>query len=313
MSSSPSTPTGRRKPHCSQCGSPMLGHKRGKCTTPSSASPSISAKPDQGDVTLATEALAGLRILSDNVATDQTPKKSATPKRRVLQELRVQTRNVNQEQTSTPKNDTTRRRASAPLEKAETLASLSPDDKALLEALNMPGVMKDDYVVVDEEERKAGVHRWLQSVPCSASGTPSKEVFDAATNPDAEIDIHSVISTAKPGRSSSSVEDRAAFLDMLVEKSKAPVASVFTVDLSDIRELEESAKKLKFHARVIVPKYSDGTTGEGWLVIGRDEKSVKSVFDQVEKDVKSSDGSFRVALKSGAVGAATAWLCLAYS
>jgi len=74
-----------------------------------------------------------------------------------------------------------------------------------------------------------------------------------------------------------------------------------------------NAKRLEFYARVIAPKYSDGTTGIGWLVIGSDKSSVEDVFREVESDVKNNIDHVLTQAYGGAIGAIVAWTCLAYS
>ena len=109
-----------------------------------------------------------------------------------------------------------------------------------------------------------------------------------------------------------SVEEREMFLKDLEGKSKHAVTKVFTISMTGIQGIEENAKHLKLHARIIAPKYVNGVTGDGWLVIGQDEAHVENIYSKICKEVKKS-GTLNASIKGGAVGAIAAWLCLAYS
>ncbi|KAH8118421.1 hypothetical protein DFH11DRAFT_1698129 [Phellopilus nigrolimitatus] len=289
----PQTPTQRKKPHCSKCGMPMLGHRRGQCTPTELAV--VVSNDEPSDLS------AQLKSLCIDNVYDSEEEKEEDKQRR-----------------------TKRRSSVVPPKAAETLVSLASGDKAALEVLGQPGMMTNTVVEVDEKATRANIERWLENVPRSVSPsrrshkrlsrppvTPSsaQSVFDLLLEAPSNKETsrkRSSARTAKPLGRTSSVAERDDFFASLSEKSKKPIASVFTVDMSDIRELEENAKRLKFHARVIAPKYADGTTGDGWLVIGKDSSSVEELFREVEKDVKGSKRSVSTAVGGGAVCAIAA-------
>ncbi|KAL5527471.1 hypothetical protein ACEPAG_6262 [Sanghuangporus baumii] len=306
----PQTPTGRKRPCCTKCGNLMLGHKRGQCSaasTPTRVKMEDFDEPVPGHVT---EQLASLNINQDKSSGEWTP------------------------EAERPVKLDGRRRSSMhaqKLPKAETLVSLNSDAKAVLETLGKPGMMSKD-VVVDESAARAKIENWLDAVPASdtpkrsrqkySTGPPIKPIyeFDAMLdlplkdNESAKKRTRTIARPAKRLGRTSSAADREEFFEQLAQKSKKPVASVFTIEMTDIPELEEKAKHLRFHARVIAPRYADGSTGEGWLVVGKDEESVKEVFAQVEKDVKSGfQRGYMGRLGDFAAGAVMTWTILAYS
>lgn len=258
----------------------------------------------------------------DQCFTQTTPRAETMDKSddlaRVLKNLHIQSGN---EETRTPTKATPKKQTPAAPARTETLLSLSSDDKAELDGLSKAGMMKDESVDDDIGTIKADIQRWLETGPLSPSRL-SNRFKQSSVSPRDSADSNpslttsrygSVASTAKPLGRTSSLEEREVFLNILAEKSKKPVASVFTISMCDIHELEENAKKHRFHARVIAPKYADGTTGDGWLVIGREANSVDHLFDEVARDVKGGMRSTVGTLGSGAVGAAAAWLYLAFS
>ena len=104
--------------------------------------------------------------------------------------------------------------------------------------------------------------------------------------------------------------DRSAFYRKLMEKSDKRVASVYTMNADDIRELEAHAKRLKIKAKGIYPKYANGEIGDGWLVIGQDSESIERMFKRVESEAKSEKGYL---LGGAALGAVATWTILAFS
>lgn len=306
------TTTPRKRPCCKKCGKPMLGHKRGQCDMDSTAT---KVKEEDADESKAAE------LVTDLAA------------------LHIDKNGCNEHEAGKMKSRfASAGRHSSPampwqLVKQDTLASLTSNEKAVLETLGTPGIMaKDD--VVNESAARAGVERWLDSIPRSAS--PKRSSQKHLTGPpivpsrdlDAVFDIppprknneiskkRSIAKTAKPLVRASNAAERGHFFEELAQKSKKPVAGVFTVDMKDIQALEETAKHLNLHAHVIAPKYADGSTGMGWLVVGRDEESVREVFSEVEREVKStraSSGGCMSTLGSLLTGAVVAWTLLAFS
>lgn len=289
----------------------MLGHKRGQCN----ASPApIRVKEEEFDEPApghVTEQLAALNIDQDEA------------------------NNIRIDEPQTPHRLDGRRRSSLrprDLPKAETLVSLNSDARAVLETLGKPGMMSKD-AVINESAARAKIENWLDNVPASdtpkrsrkklSTGPPIKPVYefdamlDLPLKKERESESTKKRTSAKPTRSlgrSTSAADRAEFFEYLAQKSKKPVASVFTIEMADIPELEQKARQLRFHARVIAPKFADGSTGDGWLVIGKDEESVKEVFAEVERDVKSGNKrGYLGRLGDIAAGAVITWTILAYS
>lgn len=109
-----------------------------------------------------------------------------------------------------------------------------------------------------------------------------------------------------------SLEQREDFVSSLKTASHA---TVYIVPSADVRTIQASAIKLGFHAKMIVS--SDNKDLEALLVLGRDEKSVQTLFSKVEKESKkpsnASAGRLRVAAGGAVVGAVGAWAGLAFS
>jgi hypothetical protein len=109
-----------------------------------------------------------------------------------------------------------------------------------------------------------------------------------------------------------SVEERHAFLNDLVETSKAPPATVFVLPVEDIPEVRQCAIGLGFHCRV-----HDLENGDGWLIIGMDKQAVEGLFAGVDGGVKEkanlARGGFKAAVGGAIVGSVATWTGLAYA
>lgn len=300
--STPLTPSPRKKPRCTKCGEPMLGHKRGQC--PNNLSPSTStplkAKLDveKGDTKLVdiSTRLETLRIDADEKVGEEENAKTSS-----------------------------RRRSSLKPTKAETLPSLASTDKNALDALAQPGMMTDRVLEVDEQATRENIEKWLEKFSHSESPdvTPKKPKLRFSIGPEITGNRRASVPRTKDSSglkqalkaeriSGSDMQmDRKAFYLKLLEKSHNRVASVYTISADDVHELEDHAKRLQIKAKAIFPKYTDGSTGDGWLVIGQDADSIERVFKDVEKDVKDSKGY--LVGGAAAMGAIATWMVLAFS
>ena len=243
VESGPKTSTPRRKPHCRSCGSPMLGHKRGLCLMPGK---------------------------------NETPSpRTEAPFKLEPVDLTETFKNLKLEAQDDKKERSSRRRSSAIPQKTETLLSLATGVQDELDALAKPGIMSDNVPEEDEGVAKANVQKWLHDLErttandgrkhtCGIPNTfspPRTTEFSHKKENALRTPRGSLADTAQPLGRMTTDDEREAFFQTLAEKSKKPVACVFTIDMEDIPELAINAKRLKFHARVIAPKYSDGTTG----------------------------------------------------
>lgn len=112
---------------------------------------------------------------------------------------------------------------------------------------------------------------------------------------------------------SMSVEEREFFVSSL---TRASDATVYVVPKADIAMVHASATKLGFHARAVLGE-DDDRDMQGLLVLGRDEKAVQKLSNQVaEGDRKMTgrrSGKLRAAAGGAVVGAVGAWAGLAFS
>ena len=124
------------------------------------------------------------------------------------------------------------------------------------------------------------------------------------------------ISSDKPVLACLGKPEEDEFLTWLERKARLAVATCHTIDVDDIPLVESSAKRLKFFAKVLVPKYSGGKIKDALLVLGRDSDSVEELFKRIEEDVTSvgrkGSGTFSHLLVGGALGAIATWAVYAY-
>jgi len=128
-----------------------------------------------------------------------------------------------------------------------------------------------------------------------------------------EVSIASQSSSASSNHlmRSMSLEERHAFLNDLVESSKAPPATVFVLPMDEIPEMRKSATERGFHCRV-----HDLENGDGWLILGMDGQAVDNLFAGVKGGVKEKDvsgGGFRAAVGGVIIGSVATWTGLAYT
>lgn len=103
------------------------------------------------------------------------------------------------------------------------------------------------------------------------------------------------------------MEQREEFLSVLNDKSNA---TIYTVPRDDIYDVQASAIKVGFHARVVLGK--DTSDPQGLLIVGRDEAAVKRLHEQMEVKRKQST-NFRAATAGAVVGAVGAFAGLAFA
>ena len=169
--------------------------------------------------------------------------------------------------------------------------------------VKMPGSLFDPSI--DSSQSQAGTDNKRES--------PVATEQDQLTQPATEADFPSPSSTARRHPQllvrSMSIEERDMFLSNLTQSSGA-VAHV--VPAGDVHNLQASAIKIGFHARVVVNK--DKLNREAILVLGRDEDAVQRLYEQVEMERKQSSTSRLGAAAGGAmVGAVGAFAGLAFS
>lgn len=122
--------------------------------------------------------------------------------------------------------------------------------------------------------------------------------------------------TAKPLMKTMSWEERGSFLDELCRNSRAPPASVFTLPMSEIYSVEQSALKRRFHCRVVDLKNS---SGDGWLILGMDKDAVEALFAGLQGGIlktpepKVGGGGFRAVAGGAVAGAVATWGGLAFA
>jgi hypothetical protein len=236
-----------------------------------------------------------------------------------------------------------RRRSSvrpANLAPAESLMSLSSNSQEIVDRLLQPGMFDndtdDDGTAVDKKG-KTKIVKWQDTI-IATSGNPKTRVkmpgalsspspyssTASVKKPNNADTSKSLLSTINPNESdiltntprhpqplirSMSLEQREDFVSNLRTASDA---TVYIVPSADIRDIQTSAVKLGFHAKIIVS--ADDKDPEALLVLGGEEKSVQTLFNRVEKESKKpSAGRLRVAAGGAVVGAVGAWAGLAFS
>jgi hypothetical protein len=125
----------------------------------------------------------------------------------------------------------------------------------------------------------------------------------------------SLLSTPRPLARTLSVEERAAFLDGLIDSTRAPPASVFSLPMNEIYQIQHAAAKVGFYSRV-VPSKAEG--GEGWLILGSDDRAVHLLFEgisqrQQENQRRTGGRGLTVAAGGAVVGAVATFTGLAFS
>ncbi|EJD01355.1 uncharacterized protein FOMMEDRAFT_169493 [Fomitiporia mediterranea MF3/22] len=273
---------GTRKRHCcKKCGKPMLGHKRGQCSVDTTNKVVTMDEPCGVSEQLATLRIGDPDGSEEIDGNNKADKVDECDRRRHFSEGFQEPTNV---------------------ETPEPASHTSEGNTARKSGVKRGAQSRD---VIADPDTSSKIQHWLEGVPAAEclKGSRRKRLSVPPVEPprdfDAMIDLpqqqqksaitksHRLPNTAYMLERTSSVTEREQFFSQLVQKSKKPIAGVFTIDMKEIRELEQHARRLNFHARVIAPEYADGTTGLGWLVVGKDEDSVKKLFSEVEGDVKS--------------------------
>ena len=230
-----------------------------------------------------------------------------------------------------------RRKSKNQVVPSQTLLSLSASSQNIVENLLQPGLLCDD------DNHPARNVQWQESLLATpvkpkprvkmpgslfdpsidssqsqaSSGNKQESPVvieqDQLTQPATEADFPSPSSTARhppqPLVRSMSIEQRDAFLSDLTQTSGA-IAHV--VPAGDVHNLQASAIKIGFHARVVVNK--DKLNTEAVLVLGRDERAVQRLYEKVEMERKQGSTSRLGAAAGGAmVGAVGAFAGLAFS
>ncbi len=129
---SPLTPTPRKKHHCTRCGAPMLGHKRGGCQSPTN---------------------------------DASPK--SDPRRKSLSPLdfKMKALDIASPEKEERERAQRRRSSAAHAPRPETLVSLSSNDKAALSILAKPGMMSEKFPKTRRQSCKETSRNGWYSVP----------------------------------------------------------------------------------------------------------------------------------------------------
>jgi len=108
---------------------------------------------------------------------------------------------------------------------------------------------------------------------------------------------------AAPLARSMSIDERAAFLEGLVEVSRGPPATVYTIPVHELPRIAESSVKLGFHTGTVLP--TTGSGEGGLLILGRDLGAVQDLFAKLSQDGAPQQSGVR-AMASGAVAGAVA-------
>lgn len=263
----------------------MLGHKRGQCSPAKETS--LKAKLEEDGLETKMQALQITTAFHDE---DEKKLRAA------------------------------RRRSSLRPPVAETVLSLSSDDKAVLDILATPGMMSDDPDQKDGELKK-----WLETVPVAKAGASQRrkssripDVVKLEMPTKALEELVQLTLARKPSslNRTYSVQRREEFMESLEEKLDRPKTIIVPISPEDIEAVKEEALKHKLHARIIrlISSKSAKEERDGWLVIGADRTTVEEVFERVKADEqKKRKGILPKTLASGALGAVATWIVMAYA
>lgn len=180
-----------------------------------------------------------------------------------------------------------------------SMADETSDDLERKPTIPMPGA----FMTETRPSDNLAIHKCKSESPVSSQ-------FDASQPPF----VSSTSTNPKPLMKSMSFEERAIFLDDLVDNSRAP-ASVFTLPMTEIYSVEQSAVKRRFHCRVA--DLQNGT-GDGWLILGMDKEAVEALHAGIRGGLKKpepkvSGGGFRAIAGGAVAGAVATWGGLAFS
>ncbi|KAH7931182.1 hypothetical protein BV22DRAFT_1027413 [Leucogyrophana mollusca] len=302
------TSTPRRAPHCRTCGQPRAGHPRSGC--PNVESPAAPAEDYDSQLT---DELESLRIVQPREGS-ASPSSARDAKAKSNRRLSV-------------------RFAVAP---QESLASLSTSASEMVTKLLEPGMMGSDA----SEDDKEGILRWQKSLIPAASDTKPSSTLSrrmpgtlrtptpslASTQPlssqESSFDTNKTVwledlipkatRGPKPLGRTMSVEERSEFIGNLTKTSDVAPAMLFSVDTSELENVQQGARKVGFHVHAL-PGEQEGQT---WLILGRDPKAVEFLalrFKEETKKKKQSAGTMRAAAGGALVGAVATWTGLAFS
>lgn len=267
--------TPRKTPHCKQCNRPRAGHPRSGCPYTDFSSPAAS-KHDGLEPKEITDKLNALSIT-------QTPPNADEQEKR-------------------------QRRRSSGAQKLlvnPTLDSLPSEANDVVEKLLRPGLLDE---TIPEDKLDVDIPQWRDNLGAPTK-TKASSIHDKRS---AAQEKRGQVTEIKPLERTLSMEERDNFLGELVKTSLA--ASVFSLEVDQVEAIQQSARKVGLHARVFTPGEQPQNRRTCWLVLGRDEKAVKKLFDTVRTGSLPEGLQTRcwVAGGAGAVaGALATWTGLA--
>ena len=276
----------------------MLGHKRGHCSpakTPTVTIKNEDTAQETDDISLA------------------------------LRDLNLQGHVSDDPNATIGKSGTSRKRLSNRFQpvKAQSIFSLTSEDKAGFDSLVRPGIMNDS---IEEDEEKIAaekLQRFFDSQknirPKTTTGTVSHRTPRSSRAH--EIKTEQQFSELEFWKSDNTkvkkevLDEEAELLQFVEERSKKPAANVYTIPASVVGELEAKAKKLNIAVQRIQRASNNNVTKEGTevcVVIGKKGEHVDEVIGEA-KNENENGSMLGMALKSGAVGAVVTWLYLAFT
>ncbi|KAF8558716.1 hypothetical protein OG21DRAFT_1503670 [Imleria badia] len=334
----PPSASPRRTPHCTKCHRPRAGHPRSGCpyvdaSDPSHTSPSAT-KPASRVAQIAPPA-------DDEISSQLSSLHIVNPAE--------ESRRVSMPRTG--KKSHRRLSVRFALIPEQTLASLSPTDTHLVEQLLQPGIISD---VVSPQDRVAHVLEWRKTLddddpckeeptevkveplsnstvsplsrrmPCTLSTpTPSlattepvtdQGIGGSALNMNETVYLLPDVQKPQPLSRSMSFEQRSLFLQQLSHSSGVSPATLVSIPLADLDNVQNEAEKLGFHVRVL----PGGEDKNKWVVLGTEEEAIdlleKRFLEEEKRStrVKGKDGKLTAVAGGVVFGAVATWTGLAF-
>ena len=332
--------TPRQSPRCKTCHQPRKGHPRQGCNVDA---PKVDSTPSSPmDAENITDSFKCFHIDADVKIKDRHPRRSSPLPEASLASLTTNSSEILNKLLQPGMMDNNlhvgeeERRAHADRIQNITIVSSPAPKSGRRYSARMPGTLVTPSITVQSIQTKEAIEasdEWNRKPTILMPGAfmttrpvapPSNDlVIDkyesespVSTQPDPQPQPGSSTSTyPKPLMKSMSFEERATFLDDLVNNSRAPPASVFTLPMTEIYSVEKSAIKRHFHCRVA--DLQNGT-GDGWLILGMDKEAVEALFDGItgglkKIEPKAGGGKFKAIAGGAVAGAVATWGGLAFS
>ncbi|KAL1743108.1 hypothetical protein HDZ31DRAFT_65337 [Schizophyllum fasciatum] len=328
----PATPSPRKQPECKTCGLPRLGHPRARCnigSPPKShvkaavAAPGTPTETDTGsDLSSIEEPSSQLSRGMSSMNLDAPPSPPPAPRssgrRKSAPLVPEDTKAAKAERRRAVKKDERARRQSVQL---ETAPSLTPSQDGLLEQLGkpkhwqevleeakpaplsrvMPGELMNPFSSQQSEAEQAQSQHLSQGSSFRGDHSGSSQHGSSFRG---EHSAAGARRAPRPVQRTMSMEEQEVFVASVARDSRA---HSYVIPKEDMARLQERAKGVRFHTRIVPLDHDDVC-----LIVGRHEADVVKLYEQTK--TKQRTGGKVGALTGGMmVGAVGTFAGLAYS